>query len=136
MRPGRVLVVDDHDLDRRLSVLDLEHAGYAVSGAGGVTEALELLAKHRFDVIVLDIRMPGTDGLTLLRGLKAGDRLSSIPVVMLSASDEVDDQLQAMAGGAVRYITKPTHRDTLVDTVRSVIADTKPRYGHPSAGPD
>lgn len=134
---GRVLIVDDHELDRRLSTLDLEHAGYMVSEAGNVTDALNLLTKQRFDVIVLDVKMPGTDGLTFLRGLKAGDKLSAIPVVMLSASDDIDDQLQAMAGGAVRYITKPSHRDVLVQTVESVLAESRKSTGggHPSASP-
>lgn len=132
---GRILIVDDHELDRRLSSLDLEHAGYTVSEAGGVTEALELLTKQRFDVIILDVVMPGTDGLTFLRGLKTGGRLSEIPVVMLSASDDLDDQLQAMAGGADRYIVKPSHRDVLVQTIDSVLAEARgPRGGHPSAG--
>jgi CheY-like chemotaxis protein len=132
---GRVLIVDDHELDRRLSTLDLEHAGFTVSEAGGVTDALELLTKQRFDVIVLDVVMPGTDGLTFLRGLKTGDKLAEIPVVMLSASDDLDDQLQAMAGGAVRYIVKPSHRDVLAQTIESVLEEARGRHGgHPSAG--
>lgn len=135
MAKGRVLVVDDHELDRRLSTLDLEASGYTVWEAGGVTEALALLTKQRVDVIVLDVRMPGTDGLTFLRGLKSGDRLSEIPVVMISASDDLEDQLQAMAGGAVRYITKPSHRETLVKTIESVLAEVRGSHGgHPSAG--
>lgn len=135
MAKGRVLIVDDHELDRRLSTLDLEDAGYTVSEASSVTDALNLLSKQRADVIILDVRMPGTDGLTFLRGLKAGDKLSSIPVVMLSASDELDDQLQAMAGGAVRYITKPSHREMLVSTIESVLAEVRGTHGgHPSTG--
>lgn len=135
MSQGRILIVDDHELDRRLSSLDLEHAGYTVSEAGGVTDALELLTKQRFDVIVLDVVMPGTDGITFLRGLKSGGRLAEIPVVMLSASDDIDDQLQAMAGGADRYIVKPSHRDVLVQTIESVLEEARGRRGgHPSAG--
>jgi CheY-like chemotaxis protein len=134
MAKGRVLIVDDHELDRRLSTLDLEAAGYTVSEASTVTDALNLLSKQRIDVIVLDVVMPGTDGLTFLRGLKAGDKLSTIPVVMLSASDDLDDQLQAMAGGALRYITKPSHRETLVKTVESVLEEVRgPQGGHPSS---
>lgn len=135
MVKGRVLIVDDHELDRRLSTLDLEHAGYSVTEAGTVTDALERLAKGAYDVIVLDIVMPGTDGLTFLRGLKAGDKLSAIPVVMLTAKDDLDEQLAAMAGGAVRYIVKPTHRDVLVQTIESVLTEVRgQRGGHPSTG--
>jgi CheY-like chemotaxis protein len=129
MAKGRVLIVDDHELDRRLSTLDLEDAGYTVSEAGSVTDALNLLSKQMFDVIVLDIVMPGTDGLTFLRGLKSGDRLSAIPVVMLSAKDDLDEQLQAMAGGAIRYIVKPSHRDVLVQTIESVLEEVKGSHG-------
>ena len=135
MSHGRILIVDDHELDRRLSRLDLETAGYTVSEAGGVTDALELLTKQRFDVIILDVVMPGTDGLTFLRGLKSGGRLAEIPVVMLSASDDLDQQLQAMAGGAERYIVKPSHRDVLVQTIESVLEEMRgSRGGHPSGG--
>lgn len=135
MVKGRVLIVDDHELDRRLSTLDLEAAGYTVSEASTVTDALNLLSKQRIDVIVLDVKMPGTDGITFLRGLKAGDKLSAIPVVMLSASDDLDDQLQAMAGGAVRYITKPSHHELLVKTIESVLEEVRGHQGeHPSAG--
>lgn len=125
MAKGRVLIVDDHELDRRLSSLDLEAAGFTVSEAGNVTEALERMVRQTFDVIVLDIAMPGTDGLTFLRGLKVSDKLAKIPVVMLTARDDLDDELQAMAEGAVRYIIKPTHRDVLVQTIESVLEEVK-----------
>ncbi len=125
MAKGRVLIVDDHELDRRLSTLDLEDAGYWVSQAGDVTEALDLMGQRPFDLIVLDIVMPGTDGLTFLRGLRMSDRFAQIPVVMLTAQDQIDDELQAMAGGATSYIVKPSHRDLLVKTVSDVLERAK-----------
>jgi CheY-like chemotaxis protein len=118
---GRVLIVDDHELDRRLSSLDLESAGYIVSEAGNVDEALKRLERQTFDVIVLDIRMPGTDGLTFLRNMRLVSKLEHVPVVMLTSSDDVDDELQAMSGGAVSYLTKPSHRDILVQTVAAAL---------------
>jgi len=127
MAKGRVLIVDDHELDRRLSTLDLEDAGYWVSQAGDVTEALDLMGQRPFDLIVLDIVMPGTDGLTFLRGLRMSERFSQIPVVMLTAQDAIDDELQAMAGGATSYIVKPSHRDLLVKTVEAVLEKAKPQ---------
>jgi len=125
MAKGRVLIVDDHELDRRLSTLDLEDAGYWVSQAGDVTEALDLMGQRPFDLIVLDIVMPGTDGLTFLRGLRMSERFAQIPVVMLTAQDAIDDELQAMAGGATSYIVKPSHRDLLVKTVADVLERAK-----------
>ena len=121
MAKGRVLIVDDHELDRRLSTLDLEEAGYIVSEAGNVEEALERMERQTFDLIVLDIVMPGVDGLTFLRNIKLSSRLEKVPVVMLTARDDIDDELQAMSGGAVSYIIKPAHREILVKTVNEVL---------------
>jgi CheY-like chemotaxis protein len=121
-----VLIVDDHELDRRLSSLDLENSGYIVSEAGDVEEALKRIERQNFDVIVLDIRMPGTDGLTFLRNLRLVSKLEDVPVIMLTASDDIEDELQAMSGGAVSYIVKPAHRDILVQTVQSVLEKSRP----------
>ncbi len=132
MAKGRVLVVEDHEIERRLSVLDLEHAGFMVSEAGSVDEALKRLERMTFDAIVLDIRMPGTDGLTFLRNLRATPKLEHLPVVMLTGSDDIDDELQAMTSGAISYIVKPAHGDVLVQTVTDVLARTRP--SHPSEG--
>lgn len=125
MSKGRILIVDDHELDRKLNVLDLEEAGYRVFEAGGVNDALDLLKTYAFDAIVLDIVMPGTDGLTFLRGLKMSERLGKIPVVMVTAKDDIDNELTAMAGGAVRYITKPSHREVLAKTVEEVLEESR-----------
>ena len=132
MAKGRVLVVDDHEIDRRLSSLDLEHAGYMVSEAGDVDEALKRMERMTFDVVVLDINMPGVDGLTFLRHMRASPKLETLPVIMLTASDDIDDELQAMTGGATSYIVKPAHRDILVQTVNTVLKTT--HREHPSEG--
>lgn len=121
-----MLIVDDHELDRRLSSLDLEGSGYIVSEAGNVEEALKRIERQNFDVIVLDIKMPGTDGLTFLRNLRLVSKLEDVPVIMLTASDDIEDELQAMSGGAVSYIVKPAHRDILVQTVQSVLEKSRP----------
>src|SRR5918992_135015 len=101
-----------------------------VSEAGDVDEALKRLERMSFDVIVLDINMPGVDGLTFLRNMRTTPKLESLPVIMLTASDDLDDELQAMTGGATSYIVKPAHRDILVQTVRTVLDTARP--GHPS----
>lgn len=121
MAKGRILIVDDDELDRRLSSLDLEHAGYLVSEAGDVEEALQRMERMTFDCIILDIRMPGVDGLTFLNNMRMVPKLETIPVIMLTASDDMEDELRAMADGAVSYITKPSHRDHLVTTVTEIL---------------
>lgn len=123
---GRVLIVDDHELDRRLSSLDLESAGYIVSEAGNVDEALKRIERQTFDVIILDIKMPGVDGLTFLRNMRLVTKLEKTPVIMLTASDDIEDELQAMSGGAVSYLVKPSHRDTLVQEVSNAMARARP----------
>ena len=130
MAKGRILVIDDAELDRRLNSLDLEAAGYLVSEAGNVDEALQRMERMSFDCIVLDIVMPGVDGLTFLHNLRATPKLEQIPVVMLTAHDDIDNELQAMAGGAISYIVKPSHRDLLVQTVNEILE--KSRGAHPS----
>lgn len=121
MAKGRVLIVDDHELDRRLSSLDLEQAGYICSEAGNVEEALQRLERQTFDVIVLDIKMPGVDGLTFLRNMRLVTKLEKTPVIMLTASDDIEDELQAMSGGAVSYLVKPAHREVLVNEVSAAL---------------
>ncbi|MEX2395201.1 MAG: response regulator, partial [Actinomycetota bacterium] len=79
-----------------------------------------------FDLIVLDIRMPVVAGLTFHRHLGAPPKHEHLPVVMLTASDDMDDELQAMSGGAVSYIVKPAHRETLVKHVSDALQKTKP----------
>jgi CheY-like chemotaxis protein len=118
---GRVLIVDDHELDRRLSSLDLEAEGYLCSEAGTVEEALKRLERQTFDVIILDIRMPGVDGLTFLRNMRMVSKLEKTPVIMLTSSDDIEDELQAMSGGAVSYIVKPAHREVLVKEVSTAL---------------
>lgn len=132
MAKGRVLIVDDHELDRRLNSLDLESAGFMVSEAGNVEEALQRMERMSFDCIVLDIVMPGVDGLTFLHNLRTVPKLEHVPVVMLTAQDDIDQELGAMASGAVSYIVKPAHRDILVQTVKSILERSKGT--HPSEG--
>ena len=125
MAKGRVLIVDDHEIDRRLSSLDLEEAGYICSEAGNVEEALKRLERQTFDVIVLDIKMPGVDGLTFLRNMRMVSKLENTPVIMLTASDDMDDELQAMSGGAVSYLIKPSHREVLVKEVSAALEKSR-----------
>ena len=121
MAKGRVLIVDDHELDRRLSSLDLEAAGYICAEAGTVEEAIKRIERQTFDVIVLDIKMPGVDGLTFLRNMRMVSKLENTPVIMVTASDDLEDELQAIIGGAVSYLVKPAHREVLVNEVSAAL---------------
>jgi EAL domain-containing protein (putative c-di-GMP-specific phosphodiesterase class I) len=111
----RVLLVDDEkSLARALSRL-LELAGCIVVTASEGREALALIASSTFDVIVSDIRMPGVDGLSLLRAIRAKDL--DVPVVFLTGSPTLETAAEAIAHGAFRYLTKPLDGQELAAVV-------------------
>jgi EAL domain-containing protein (putative c-di-GMP-specific phosphodiesterase class I) len=110
-RRGRVLVVDDEDAVRRAFVRVLSSAGYEVSEASSVAEALRMLGTFAPDVVVSDITMPGADGTELLRILSAADL--DLPVIFLTGAPSVETASRAVEYGAFRYLTKPIANDDL-----------------------
>jgi CheY-like chemotaxis protein len=110
-----VLVVDDDKNTRELISRGLEKEGFRMIGAGSGEEALRLARERKPDVISLDVLMPGMDGWTVLRSLKADPTTASIPVVMVSM---LDDRDIGHALGASDYLTKPFDRQKLVSALR------------------
>jgi two-component system sensor histidine kinase/response regulator len=104
---GRVLVVDDSQADLEMLERRLERAGYAAVGVSGGAAALELIGRERIDAILLDIIMPGLDGLQTLTRIRESHSPSELPVIMVTARDEPDDVAAALAAGANDYVTKP-----------------------------
>jgi CheY-like chemotaxis protein len=104
---GRLLVVDDNAMNRDLLSRQLARQGYIVLTASEGNEALELLRSQTVDLILLDVFMPGMDGVETLRKLKADEKLQEIPVLMLSSLDEVDGALRCIEMGAEDYLSKP-----------------------------
>ena len=102
---GRVLVVDDDPAIGRSLRRALGLAGFAVEVADGGAQALRMLAEHPPDAVVLDVSMPDVDGITVCRRMRAAGQ--DIPVLMLSALDEVDDRVAGLAAGADDYVVKP-----------------------------
>jgi DNA-binding response OmpR family regulator len=109
MHTGRVLVVDDEPSMRRMVGMAFEVEGYDVDTADDGATALEMLesGEELPSVIVADIMMPHVDGLRLLGRIRADERWSSIPVLMLSAKARSVDIEVAMRAGASDYVTKP-----------------------------
>ena len=119
--PRRILVVDDQQevLDVTTTVLGSE--GYDVETALSGDQALDRLSDERFDMVLLDINMPGTDGWEVLRVIRADELLAGLPVVMFSVKGELYDKVHGMQEGAVDYITKPFIVDDLLARVRRVL---------------
>jgi DNA-binding NtrC family response regulator len=115
MKGSRILLVDDeHVFTQNMSKL-LENRGYFVMSANSGEEAIEVLRKMKFDVVVLDLKMPGMDGLAALRELKEMGCFSE--VLILTGHGSIDSALEAMKIGAYDYLTKPCEIDELVEKI-------------------
>jgi DNA-binding response OmpR family regulator len=121
----RVLVVDDDPQVLRLMRVNLELEGYDVVSAPDGEEALEAVLAERPDVVVCDVMMPGVDGLTVLRNLRANPKTSKIPFVMVSAKAQRADVKAALDMGADKYITKPFDPQDLLDAVENLLNGRK-----------
>ena len=105
--PGRVLVVDDNEDNRDMLSRRLERSGHAVITAVDGQDALRRVEEHSFDVILLDVMMPGIDGFEVLRRLRERFDATRLPVIMATAKDQREDIVQALKLGANDYVTKP-----------------------------
>lgn len=120
-----ILVVDDQMVMQRVLGHTLRHAGYTVEIAAGGAEALELLDEERFDLAIIDVSMPGMDGITLVRHIRARPDTQAIPIIVLTASSQDDDRIAARQAGANTFLTKPTSSTDLLDEVSELLE----RYG-------
>ncbi|MEF3364990.1 adenylate/guanylate cyclase domain-containing protein [Methylocystis sp. 9N] len=105
--PSRILVVDDNPSNRDLLRRRLERQGHSVILAENGTTALSLVDSESFDLILLDLLMPDISGFEVLLSLKADARFQDIPVIMISALDEIDSIVRCIEAGAEDYLTKP-----------------------------
>lgn len=103
----RILVVEDNDPNRVMLCRRLEKQGFAAVEAADGSEALRLVKVYRFDLVLCDIMMPGVDGYQVLQALKADPDLQALPVIMISALDEMASVVRCIEMGAEDYLTKP-----------------------------
>jgi CheY-like chemotaxis protein len=118
----RVLIVDDEPDVLLLCRVNLEFEGYEVIEACDGIEALERIRSDRPEVVLLDVMMPRMDGWQVLETLKADDELAAIPVVMLTAKVQDQDQIRGWSSGAAEYITKPFSPLVLSQVLQDVLA--------------
>lgn len=117
----RILVVDDQQDIRDMTALVLSGAGYRVETAESGESALSTLVRDRFDLVLLDINMPGMDGWETLRLIRCDEDLTDVPVVMFSVKGEIRDKVESLQEGATDYVTKPFIVDDLIDRVGKVL---------------
>jgi CheY-like chemotaxis protein len=107
MAGERILLVEDNAQNRRLAQFLLKAQGYTVYEASTGQEALELARTHLPDLVLMDLRLPGIDGLTATKALKDDDLTKRIPVIALTAFAMDGDREKALQAGCDGYITKP-----------------------------
>jgi two-component system, chemotaxis family, chemotaxis protein CheY len=112
-----ILIVDDYPVTQRLIGQILQNNGHESVIANNGVEALEMLEAESFDLLIVDIAMPEMDGITLLRHLRADVRFAALPVIMLTASGQDEDRIDAEAAGADDFLTKPASSHQLIETV-------------------
>jgi CheY-like chemotaxis protein len=121
-----ILVVEDNEANQLLASAVLELAGYRVELAASAKEAVERLTANQPDLILMDVQLPGEDGLGLTRRLKADPTTAMIPIVALTAHAMVGDREQALAAGCAGYIAKPINTRTFGDQIRRFIVEVAP----------
>jgi two-component system, OmpR family, KDP operon response regulator KdpE len=118
MSVGRVLVVDDEPQIRRVLRSTLTARGYEVHDARTGEDALESIRESRFDLVLLDVNMPGMSGLATCRQIRAG---SEVAIIMLTVSDSEEDKVAALDAGADDYVTKPFGTPELLARIRAAL---------------
>src|SRR5262249_22410886 len=104
---AKLLVVDDNEMNRDTLSRQLERAGYEVKTAAEGLEALEMIDTQPFDLVLLDVMMPGLTGTELLKIVRAEHPANELPIIMATARDKSENMVEALSLGANDYVTKP-----------------------------
>lgn len=120
-----ILFVDDDQSTRLLLQAMLKQAGYLPITSPSAFEALDLVHKHAFDLIILDIMMPEMNGFEFLKRIKSSEKVKNIPVVMLSSKDDKNTIQKALSLGASDYIVKPPQKEIVCKKLENILG------GHP-----
>jgi len=118
---SKILVVEDDPSIRELLQYNLEREGFEVKTASDGVKGFEEIEAKWPDLIILDLMLPGRDGLEILRNMKGNSRLSSIPVIMLTAKSEEIDRILGLEMGADDYVTKPFSTREVIARVKALL---------------
>jgi two-component system, cell cycle response regulator len=124
---ARILVVDDSVINRMLLARTLGDQGHLVTTAEDGRAALDLLGREAFDVVLLDIVMPEIDGYAVLEHIKSDDALRHIPVIVITAVEELDSVVRCIEGGATDYLAKPFNGSVLAARINASLAGKRLR---------
>lgn len=111
--PDKILVIDDHEETLRVVKFILEQRGYDVINASSGATGLAMAEEEKPDIILLDVMMPGINGVEVCRRLRANSNFDDVPIIMFTAKDQVDDKWAGFEAGADDYLTKPTDPEEL-----------------------
>src|ERR1044071_2690975 len=121
--PGKnILLVEDNEVNRRLAGFLLRSQGYQVREATSAAAAFEMVKEEHPDLIVMDIQLPGMDGLEVTRKLKAQAETADIPVIAVTSYAMKGDREKALAAGCAGYVTKPIDKATFIQEVAAQLA--------------
>jgi two-component system KDP operon response regulator KdpE len=123
MKAAKILVVDDEPQIRRVLRATLSEEGYAIVEARDGEAALAEFRRERPDLVLLDMNMPGIDGLATCRDLRAG---SNVPIIMLTVRSSEKDKVRSLDAGADDYVTKPFSMEELLARIRAALRRTAP----------
>jgi DNA-binding NtrC family response regulator len=117
-----ILIIDDEENLRRTLAMILIREGYVVTTAANVHEAHQCLQADSFSLVLLDLKMPDANGLTLLPELR--EQYPYTPVLVLTAHDKLDAALEAVQGGAREYLLKPVDPTVIIQRVKEVLKES------------
>jgi two-component system, cell cycle response regulator DivK len=121
MNAKRILIVDDNASHMKLAAHMLELGGYQVLLAANAEDGIALAHKERPAVILMDLRLPGKDGLTAIRELKADSATRGIKIVAVTSYRAEDSEHAILASGADGFIFKPYHYDHFLGTIKTIL---------------
>src|SRR5262245_9198351 len=126
---GRVLVVDDDKHAVEILYRLLEKEGFEVLRAQSGREALDVVGSNRVDVILLDVMMPEMDGFQVCEALRGAERTRDIPVILLTAKDDMETRVLGMKLGVSEFLTKPINKRELFARIRAQLHQRTLEHG-------
>ena len=123
---AKILIIEDNPSNLKLVMILLRRVGHEVISAVDAESGMALALSERPDLILMDIQLPGMDGLTATRQLKQNPATAAIPIIALTALAMKEDEPKALAAGCDAYIAKPLRYQQLYPAIESLLARNKP----------